>query len=84
MKSTRFTLQARDFLKGLLMGVGTPVLIVVQELIPNWPLTLIEKAALSATVTYLLKNFFTDDVKVATKVIDQATADEIAARKTSL
>ena len=84
MKSTRYSLSVRDFLKGFLMAVGTPVLYMLQELIPNWPLTAIEKAALSAAVTYLIKNFFTDDVKVAEKVLDQATADEISSRKTSL
>lgn len=71
----RFTLKLRDFLKGLLMGVGTPVLYVIQELIPNWPLTPIEKAALSATIAYLLKNFFTDDTKVAKKVLTEAAVN---------
>ena len=72
MESTRFSLKLRDWLKGLIIAVGTPVLYLVQEMIPNWPLNPIEKAALSATVTYLIKNFFTDDVKVAEKVIEKA------------
>lgn len=78
MESTRFTLKLRDWLKGLVMAVGTPVLYLVQELIPNWPLTPIEKAALSATATYLIKNFFTDDLKVAEKVLDEAEAKQAA------
>lgn len=69
MKSTRFILKARDWLKGLIIAVGTPVLYVIQELIPNWPLNPIEKAALSAFVTYILKQFFTDDVKAAKKIL---------------
>ena len=62
-------LKVKDFLKGLFMAVGTPVLYVLQELIPDWPLSPIEKAALSATVAYLLKNFFTDDVKAAKETL---------------
>lgn len=76
MKSTRFTVKLRDWAKGLIMAVGTPVLYVVQELIPNYPLTPIEKAALSAFVTYMLKNFFTDDTRQAVKVLEQASKSD--------
>lgn len=72
MKSQLFSLKTRDFIKGLVIAVGTPVLYVVQEMIPGWPLTPIQKAALSATVTYLLKNFLTDDIKEAQKTIYDA------------
>jgi phosphate/sulfate permease len=68
----RFSLQLRDWLKGLIIAVGTPVLYLMQELIPNWNLTPIEKAALSAFVTYMLKNLFTDDVKAAKKTLVKA------------
>jgi hypothetical protein len=70
----RFSLKLRDWLKGLLMGVGVPVLYAVQELIPNWPLTPIEKIGLGAFVTYILKNLVTDDNKVAKKVLTENAA----------
>jgi len=54
----QFSLQARDFLKGAIMAIGTPVLILVQELIPNYDINIIYKAAISAIITYLLKNYF--------------------------
>jgi hypothetical protein len=44
-------------------------------LIPNWPLNPIEKAGLSAGVTYLLKNLFTDDIKVSQKILSEAAKD---------
>ncbi len=65
----RYSLKLKDWLKGLILAVGTPVLYVVQELIPNWPLSPIEKAAISAFITYLIKNFFTDDIKAAEKTL---------------
>ena len=70
-ESTRFTLKLRDWAKGLVMAIGTPVLYLLQEMIPNWPLGPLEKAALSATATYLLKNFFTDEVKVAKDILQK-------------
>ena len=66
-----FSLKVRDWLKGLIMAIGTPVAYIIQGMIPNWPLGSIEKAALSATVTYLIKNFFTDDKKLAIKIINE-------------
>lgn len=77
MKSTRWTLSAFDWLKGLIIFVGTPVLTLIQQLIPDWTpfLTshlgksggLIAQAAIGALVTYILKQFSTDDTKVAVK-----------------
>ena len=76
MKQSKFlNLNWQDFFKGFIMAVGTPVLYIVQELIPNWPLTAIEKAALSAAVTYLLKNLFTPVPK--TIQIDPAKTDVV-------
>lgn len=83
MKSTKFSLNVRDVVKGFIMAIGTPAVYYLLSLIPgNFPPEL--KILLSAFATYLVKNFFTDDVKVAEKILDQATDDEIAARKTSL
>lgn len=63
--SSQFSLSAHDFLKGFIMAIGTPVLLALQELIPNWHIgapgsssDILVKAALSAGVAYLLKNFF--------------------------
>lgn len=56
--SKQFTLNWRDLLKGLIMAIGTPVLYLIQEMIPGWNLDPIAQAALSALITYLLKNFF--------------------------
>ncbi len=56
--SKKFTLAIPDFLKGLVMFVGTPVLYLLQEMIPGWEANPVLKVAISATITYLLKNFF--------------------------
>lgn len=81
MKSTMWTLKATDFLKGLILFVGTPVLTLLQQLIPSWTpwLTehlgqsggLIAQAALAALITYLGKNFATDTTKEAVKTLEK-------------
>jgi hypothetical protein len=80
--SKQFRLNWHDALKGLIMGVGTPVLYFVQDAIPSWHLIPIEKVAISALITYLIKNFFTTSaivVKGATdaqvKAVNQDKAD---------
>lgn len=55
--STQFTLKTRDFLIGLLMAVGTPLLYLAQEMIPGWDADPFVKAGISAGITYLIKNF---------------------------
>jgi hypothetical protein len=83
MKSTFLSLGASDFFKGLIMAVGTPVLYLLQQLIPSWTPVLtahlgatggvVAQAALSALITYLTKNLFTDSVSEAqTTLITQA------------
>ncbi len=67
-----------DWIKGFILGVGTPVLYLLQGLIPGWNIDPILKVALSATATYLIKNYFTDDVKVAQRVIADAQKREAA------
>lgn len=69
IKDKGYGLKVVDFLKGAVMAIGTPVLYLVQEMIPGYDIPPIYKAGASALVTYLIKNFFTDDVKVAKKVI---------------
>jgi len=62
-QSNKNSLNLRDFLRGLIMAVGTPVLYLLQELIPNHPMPVVAKCAVSALVTYLIKNYFTDSDK---------------------
>lgn len=77
-------LNVYDFIKGLIMAVGTPVLYLVQELIPGWDISPIAKAAISAGITYLLKNLFTGQPKEIeidpkkTNVVDRKTKQIIA------
>lgn len=83
MKSTFLSLGFSDFLKGALMAVGTPVVYLLQQLIPSWTPFLtahlgatggvVAQAALSALLAYITKNFFTDSVAEAqTTLITQA------------
>lgn len=61
-RSELFELNWRDTLKGMIIAVGTPLLYYVQEVIPGLTnLEPIVKIALSAFVTYLIKNFLSDD-----------------------
>ena len=41
------------------MAIGTPALYLLQEMIPGFDIHSMYKIAISASVTYLLKNFFT-------------------------
>lgn len=93
--TNRFTLKSIDWLKGLIMGVGTPVLILVQQLIPTWTPFLSEhlgkdggvitQAALSAFAAYVLKNYLTNDIPVAQKtLVDAAKKAPTAEEQQSL
>ena len=59
------------------MAIGTPVLYLVQELIPGWNIDPIYKAGISAAIAYLIKNYFTDDNKTAVKIIDEAQQEQL-------
>jgi len=76
MKSDRFSINWNDILKGIYMSVILPVLAIVQNSITNGELTfnwkLIGLTAAGGFVGYLLKNFFTDNVKDAEKTLDIA------------
>ena len=50
------SLNWRDLIKGAIMAVGTPVLYILSEMIPNFNLDPIVRAGLSALITYLIKN----------------------------
>lgn len=69
----KYKLNLRDFVRGALMAILVPVLYIIQSsldsgtLVFNWKQILI--AAIAGFVSYLIKNFFTDDVKAAKKLI---------------
>lgn len=76
----RYSLKLRDFLKGALMAILVPVMYVIQssldagELTFKWKQILI--AALSGFLAYILKNFFTDEVKVAKTIVAKDRLDK--------
>ena len=70
-----YGLKIRDFLKGLLMAFGTSFFAVIAQWLNVGSIPTKEQfnvalvAGLSASVFYLGKNFFTNDVKVAHKIL---------------
>lgn len=83
-----FSLNAKDFLRGALMAIIVPVLYIVQTSIDAGDLTFkwkqIAMAGIGGFVGYLIKNFFTDDVKAAQKTIVKAEEKAVEdAQKTS-
>jgi membrane protein implicated in regulation of membrane protease activity len=89
----KFTLNLQDFLKGLLIAVSTAVLVIIQASLAAGNLTFnwqnIGMAALAAALAYIAKNFLTDNVAVAKKVLtanaatpaDAATVAEIQTKQ---
>lgn len=75
-----FKLHLRDFLKGAVMAILVPVLYIIQSsveagnLVFNWKQ--IGIAAVSGLVAYLIKNLFTDDVKVAKNILAKDRLDK--------
>ncbi len=71
----KYKLNSRDWIKGLLMATLVPVLYIIQSSIDAGQMTFnwkeIGMAAVGGLVGYILKNFFTDDVKVAQKIMDE-------------
>lgn len=71
MKQSGFlSLKQRDALRGLIMSVLTPVIYLLQELIPHYDMPIIAKVALSGGIAYIIKNFFTDKDKPQSAVMD--------------
>lgn len=64
--SKQFSLNVSDAVKGFVIAVLTPVLYLVQELIPGWNIPPIAKAAIAAAVAYIIKNFLTPSAIVIT------------------
>ena len=60
--SKQFSLQGRDWLKGALMAVLTPVIVIIQQTIAQGELTFdwkaIGMAAIAGGLAYLSKNLF--------------------------
>jgi hypothetical protein len=69
--SEQFKIDWRDVGKGLILAIGTPVLVIIQQSISagsfvfDWKV--IGMAAVGGGVTYLLKNFFTPAQTVITE-----------------
>lgn len=75
--SEQWKLQATDFIKGLILAVGTPLLYLLQEVIPGWNIDPFVQAGLSAGVTYLIKNLI-EKPKVITTYATNEKATQIA------
>lgn len=58
--SKLFKIDWKDFLKGLILGVGTPLIYLAQELLPTFGLNQWQQVALSAFIAYIIKNFISD------------------------
>ena len=77
--SKRWSLKQRDFLKGLLMSVLVPVLVVIQEAFEkDFEITwnTLGKVAVAAILGYLLKNL-NDKPKVIIEATTNAQAEKI-------
>lgn len=77
MKSTRWKLHLGDWLKGLLVTIGTTALTTLGQSLAGGKinaasLKLAGIAGGAAGITYITKNFMTNDVKAATKTIEKA------------
>lgn len=75
--SEQFKFKALDFINGLVIAVGTPLLYLGQEMIPGWDAHPVVKAALSATITYLIKKYV-EKPKVTTTYSSNAKATEVS------
>lgn len=81
----KYTFSTRDFLRGLLMAVGTAVVTIIVETVSagtltfNW--TAIATAGIGAAGVYLLKNYLTDDVAVAKTILIDNAANTVEAAK---
>jgi hypothetical protein len=67
MKSSLFRLNWHDLLKGLVIAILTPVLVLIQAYFATGKLDIELKSVLavglSGLIAYLIKNFFTDESK---------------------
>ena len=64
--SKLFRIDWRDILNTSIMSIGTPVIYAFIEMLPSFGLGKIETVALSASITYILKKFFTPKQEIRT------------------
>lgn len=78
LPSNKFSLKKRDWLRGLLVTVGTAFLTGITTSLMNGALPGSDQlkvagiAGLGAGATYITKNWFTNDVPAAQKTITEA------------
>lgn len=71
LQSDKFKLKLRDFLRGALMAILVPVVLIIQQsvdagdLVFNWADIL--RASIAGLLSYLIKNFFTDSIAASQK-----------------
>lgn len=75
--SEQWKVNVTEWLKGAGLFVGTPVLYLLQEIIPGWNIDPIFKAAISAFLTYILQTLF-EKPKVTTVYSSNEKAEEIS------
>lgn len=84
MQSTRYSLNPLDLGKGLLIAFLTAFLTTITQWLNLGTFPTGEQfkiaaiAGAAAAIAYLVKNFFTDDIKTAENVLDKAAAKEQA------
>jgi len=80
--SKLFTLNTKDFLKGLVMAILVPAVTIIQQsldsgtLVLNWKTILI--ASISGVVGYLMKNFFTSETIPQLKEVEYTQQQNLA------
>lgn len=82
LQSTKFTLNKQDWLRGLLMAIGSAVFTGLTTSLSSGKigandLKIAGIAGLGAGAMYIGKNFFTNDIKTAQKTIDKAVEKAI-------
>lgn len=81
--SKQFGLKARDFIKGALMAILVPCLLVIQQSLDKGEFTFnwqqIGMTAVGAFIAYLLKNFLD---KPKTIIVSQTNSDAETLKKT--
>jgi hypothetical protein len=81
LPSTFGTLNIRDFVKGFVLAVIVPALLAVQQSLASGELTIDWKAlgitSLASFIGYLLKNYFTNDVAAAVKIVEEAEQKQV-------
>lgn len=79
MQSSLFRLNWHDLLKGLVIAILTPILVLIQAYFATGKLDVelnsVLAVGLSGLIAYLLKNFFTDN-SVSNETLKSASAND--------